>query len=619
MKQVISINLQGRVIPIEQTAYDILKSYKEKLLSYFSGEEGCEEIINDIENRVVELFQQRLKAGAACITDADVEAVIKSIGQPEDFDEREGEKKETPSNVSATGDSRRFFRDEKNKILGGVCAGLANYFSIDVVIIRILFVLLFGVMFIPYLILWLAAPGTSSAQIGSQRKKLYRDSEHHFIAGVCSGLGHYFGVNVWIPRILFLIPFFSYAWHWGPLHLPGLISIGFSPTALIVYIILWIILPPAKTSSEKLEMRGEKVDMQSISNSIKEEMKGVTQRVSAAAGEISQKAREKEREVAAEVKGAARRAGRSLGDIIILILKIFAYFFIAIFVFVILAVLLSFGFAAAVLFPLKEFVIGTPMQEFLSWSTLILFFAVPIVGVVVWLIRRLTKSRQHSGRLRLSFVVLWFLGWASLISLLVSAGREFSYKNSSAVQKISIDKSLYEGISISAAPNKDSFYFSDNDFSTPFELYNKEGFHINNLRISIHKSENDSFQIVTKPKAYGRTPLQAEKNRGQIKPRFEIIDSNIIADPGIYITRDNKFRNQSVLMNVYIPVGKKITLRGGHGINNVFFMLPDDRFADVREWEESGLEFPPSGRTYIMREDGLYTADGERVRGMMNY
>ena len=79
MKKVININFQGRVIPIEESAYDILKQYIESLRRYFANEESREEIINDIESRIGELFDERLKKGATCIADEDVNAVIASI------------------------------------------------------------------------------------------------------------------------------------------------------------------------------------------------------------------------------------------------------------------------------------------------------------------------------------------------------------------------------------------------------------------------------------------------------------------------------------------------------------------------------------------------------------
>ncbi len=89
MKQVININFHGQVVPIEVSAFDLLKSYTDSLARFFADEEGKEEIINDIESRIAELFQERLKKGATCITDDDVNAIIKSMGRPEEFDGEE--------------------------------------------------------------------------------------------------------------------------------------------------------------------------------------------------------------------------------------------------------------------------------------------------------------------------------------------------------------------------------------------------------------------------------------------------------------------------------------------------------------------------------------------------
>ena len=90
MKKVININFQGTVVPIEETSYELLKQYTESLRHYFANEEGRDEIINDIESRISELFQERLKKGSTCITDDDVNAIINNMGRPADFEEAEG-------------------------------------------------------------------------------------------------------------------------------------------------------------------------------------------------------------------------------------------------------------------------------------------------------------------------------------------------------------------------------------------------------------------------------------------------------------------------------------------------------------------------------------------------
>src|SRR5690349_21434580 len=168
MKKVININFQGRVIPIEETAYDILKQYVESLRRYFANEEGRDEIINDIESRIAELFSETLKKGATCITDADVQAVITSMGRPEDFEAEAGLNENGGTHTAGAGASQqqqraeqqsqstggagsytspgagrgRLYRNADDKIIAGVCSGLANYFHIDPVIMRIIFAVL---------------------------------------------------------------------------------------------------------------------------------------------------------------------------------------------------------------------------------------------------------------------------------------------------------------------------------------------------------------------------------------------------------------------------------------------------------------------------------------------
>ena len=156
MKKIININFHSRVVPIEETAYEILQQYIDSLRRHFANEEGRDEIISDIENRFSELFAETLKKGASCITDADVNNIIASMGRPEDLDDAEmggGKGAATSANTGATqndsrqqdsyqdagNEPRRLYRSENDKILGGVCGGLANYLRVDPSIVRIIF------------------------------------------------------------------------------------------------------------------------------------------------------------------------------------------------------------------------------------------------------------------------------------------------------------------------------------------------------------------------------------------------------------------------------------------------------------------------------------------------
>ncbi len=207
MKKVININFQGRVVPIEETAYDILKQYTESLNKFFATEEGKEEIINDIEGRIAELFAETLKKGSTCICDDDVNRIIDSMGRPEDFETEEPHYKE--ANRTSTNDTYtnynaprgRLYRDENDKIIGGVCGGLANYLRVDASVVRIVFAILSfgaGTGFFIYLLLWVFLPSRNLKT--NLTKRLYRNPDEKVIGGVSSGLAAYFNIAVWIPR-----------------------------------------------------------------------------------------------------------------------------------------------------------------------------------------------------------------------------------------------------------------------------------------------------------------------------------------------------------------------------------------------------------------------------------
>ena len=423
MKQVININFQGRVVPIEVTAFDILKNYTESLNRHFANEQGKEEIINDIESRIGELFQEKLKSGATCITEEDVNKIIKNMGRPEDFDttgdeSQAGQNKESGSHTSmgGAGYAKKLYRDENDKVLGGVCSGLGNYFGIDSVILRIIFVIMFfsGIGFLAYIILWAVVPSSAVSEIGAYRKKLYRDTDNKLIAGVCSGLSKYFGVPIWIPRLLFLIPFLSFAFkwgHWGGLSFPDFLSFSFSPGSFLVYIILWLVLPEATTTAEKLEMKGEKVDMNSIKNSVVEEMKGVKERAEKLSKEAAGIAREKSKVMGAEFSGAVKRNRNPIGNIVAGFFKIIFYIIFGSIAIGLVFALFGLAIAAIGVFPIKDFVFNGALQNWLAWGTLIFFIAVPIVGVITWIIRRLTRVRSGNKNLAFGFSILWLCYW----------------------------------------------------------------------------------------------------------------------------------------------------------------------------------------------------------------
>ena len=148
MKKTLTVNLGGTVYHIDDDAYRLLDNYLANLKHYFRKQEGAEEIVNDIEIRIAELFAEKVSAGKQVITLADVEEIIARVGKPEDFgvsdDESEPRKKEQAASAgqgyTRTATTRRLFRDPDNKLLGGVASGLAAYFDWDITLVRILMI-----------------------------------------------------------------------------------------------------------------------------------------------------------------------------------------------------------------------------------------------------------------------------------------------------------------------------------------------------------------------------------------------------------------------------------------------------------------------------------------------
>mgnify|MGYP000028338075 CR=1 FL=1 len=165
MKKTLTVNLGGTVYHIDEDAYVLLDNYLNNLRYYFRREEGAEEIVRDIENRIGELFDEYLRNGQQVITVENVEAVIERMGKPEQLDE------ETPESESSAGTRReerprRLFRDPDDRVLGGVASGLAAYFNWDPMWVRIALILLaipvHGLILV-YLIAWIVIPVAHTA------------------------------------------------------------------------------------------------------------------------------------------------------------------------------------------------------------------------------------------------------------------------------------------------------------------------------------------------------------------------------------------------------------------------------------------------------------------------
>lgn len=209
MNKIFNINLGGYPFVIDDDAYKKLNKYLDTIQKHFRKSEGCEEIVGDIEARIAELFNEHAK-GQPIINMRDIDGVIQIMGTPQEFgaadiDLDEDIPKSKKSSTSTSG--KRLYRDTDDKVIGGVCSGLAAYFGIsDPLLFRLIFAVLF-----------------------------------------------------------------------------------FSGVGIMLYILLWIIVPSAKTSADKLSMKGEPVNVNNIAKQVEEELNNLSHTITDFAKDISNK------------------------------------------------------------------------------------------------------------------------------------------------------------------------------------------------------------------------------------------------------------------------------------------------------------------------------------------
>ena len=648
MKKVININFQGRILPIEEMAYENLKQYIESLRTYFDLEEGKDEIINDIECRVAELCDDRLKKGAVCITEQDIDLIITSIGRPADFEAQDGFEANTNANAgtnqaqangqTASGQTyqKRLYRDEQNKVLGGVCSGIANYLNLDPIIIRILWILLFGISFFAYLLLWIAVPSTSVKEVGGVRKRLFRDLDKKVIGGVCAGMSKYLGVKVGIIRVLFLLPTILLIFNWNHFHLfqfwdfddfSNFFDVTFMPGPIFVYIVLWLVLPEARTSADKLEMMGEKVDINSIKNAIQTDLEGFGKRAKTWGTSFDKKQAsntENTNTTGANNTnsgpgGLDQRKGcfYYFGRTITILMKAFVYFILGIITISILAALFGVGVATTGLLPLKKFILEDGLQSWAFIGTILFFIWVPVIGIVTAIIRKIAGFKNSNIWVRSSFIALWVLGWVCLFYFISSVGNSFSKHNQPNEKSISLVNPAVDYLEVTAAPKMK--YYEQRWFNIePFQFLNDDTVRVRNLKIRIVQSKTDSFDIkyvtMSNGKSISEANLLAEKINFSVMQQ----DSSLFLDRGIAITKKDKFRNQHVIMTIAVPVGKrfKITNKGWsqttinmnhRGIRTETINdFGDDTWVDEwnENWDNESFSYD-RGVEYRMTVDGL--------------
>ena len=557
MNKIININLAGRLIPINEDAYQILDRYLVGLKMYFSKEEGGAEILHDMEDRIGELFQEKLKKGSGSITKEDVNGVIAIMGSPQQIIEETGadekgnfqEKQNENIASSEPEPAKRLKRSEREKVIGGVCGGIASYFNIDPVIVRIIFAfvaLAWGSGVIIYLILWALLPEADAEPI-KLRRRLYRNTDQKVIGGVCSGIGAYLNVDPIWPRLIFVLPILGSIF-FGIANVEFLlpISIGGMPSMVLLYIVLWASLPKANTITEKLEMKGKKVDVKNISDAVKQQ------------------------ETAVPIK-------KNDSHFLIVLIKIFVFFVGGVILLTILSVLVALIFSffytssSYSMVHFQNMIFDNENQKIIFFLSISLLILIPIYALIR-LLAYLISGKKIKNPKWLSFtLVILFIG--SIFSLFWFAGEvatdfkmRYYKKETVQLQPILNDTILISNKSMLSSENEgvenvwQDGDFNDRDFF--FRLNDNKDLFIQTVNLNIIKSTDSLFHLEIEKSAYGKNMEKAKALAIPLSFNFKQNGNQIYFPNEIQIPNNQPFRGQSITATIQVPVGKAFYLNG---------------------------------------------------------
>ncbi len=530
MNKTLNINLGGLIFHIDEDAYHILERYLSTLKQQFSTAEGGEEIIRDIEVRIAELFREETTKAKEVISTADVEKVISIMGKPEDYldPEEDGNSKRSFEDTYYT-PKKRIFRDPDDRILGGVASGLAAYFNIDPLWMRLLIVVL-----------------------------------------IFSGFG------------------------------------------ILFYFILWLVVPKANTTAEKLQMRGETVNISNIEKSIRDEMGSLGKNVK----DFTRKASDY------DYGKPARHAGdflRDAGDFIInalklilrFVLKLIGFFFIFIgflVLFALVAALFTGGFqlmgdsyAFGDLFKFFSLVTVSEAHYNLLLIGIALLVLAPLTLIIYLGVRIIFKLDRLTSGVRNGLILAAIIGFIMVLVAGIRIGTEFDDRSFYTTERDITNVPDLLKLHI----NEDDVYrmFEDDGFSAGW-MQLEEGNAFTKVYFDIAASPDSILHLKTKVTAQGANRRVARNNAETVQytvtePSFDVLEFS-----SYYLLPENTpFRDQEVFITLYLPVGKSVYL--GQDMVDIIY--------DIKN-VDNVWDFDMIDHTWTMTEKGLECSDCLKTR-----
>lgn len=499
MNKTININLGGFFFHIDETAYQKLKRYLDAIARSLSDDpQGKNEIIADIEARISELLSERITDARQVVNESDIEEIIAIMGQPEDYAEaEEGYSENTSFNYKRNTSNKKMFRDGDDKFLGGVCSGLGHYFNIDVVWIRLAFLIL-----------------------------------------TLAGFG--FGI--------------------------------------IGYIILWVILPEAKTTSEKLQMEGEAVNIDNIEKKIRNEFENLSSKVKEGAHDLSDKISNADyQKLRNQTKSGFQDFIDTMGKILLAVFKVFGKFMGVLLIFIagitiisLLLTLFSVGSLEILNFDgdmihYPPFFYDSAMPKWLLMTFVFFLIGIPFAVLFILGLRILSPNVKRLG---IATVLTLFGLW--LVSLLAIGFSGIEYFTTHAydgahVSKHSITYNQEEPLKIRVV-NDDNIYYQhslrNRDNSVSVHVNDKEMKYSNDINIDVRKSETGNAYIEIKKTSEGRKRNDANSNAEAIQYNFKTANNTIVFDAFFISEYKNMWKDEEIDAVLYIPEGTTIYFEG---------------------------------------------------------
>ncbi|MBT8234632.1 MAG: PspC domain-containing protein [Bacteroidia bacterium] len=379
-------------------------------------------------------------------------------------------------------------------------------------------------------------------------KKLYRDIDNKYIGGVCAGLEHYLGFDaLWIRLIFIILALFT----------------GFG---LIAYILLWILVPEAATTAQKLDMTGKPVNISNIERKVKEGFDDVADKVKSVDYE----------KVGNKVKSGTTSFFETLGDIIMFLLKVVGKFVGILLIIIGAATLIGLFiglFTVGIVdiihipgFDFYELINYTDAPVWLVSLLTLLAVGIPFFFLLYLGLKILVNNLKSMGAIaKFSLLGLWFLSIIGLTVLGVKQAAAHAYSGSDTLmENLALPQSM-DSLNIKLVSNElyedyDNIRFNGvNGISVVYDEAGDKLLYSDDIRVDIKKSEDSISRIRIRKDANGVSFADARNRASKINYSYEADSTGLRLNDHLTTAMENKIRDQEVRLTVYVPAGTLVT------------------------------------------------------------